>query len=266
MNYQAVIRNSSNQLVANTQIGMQISILEGNANGTPVYEETHNPTTNQNGLVSIHIGDGSILTGHIDSINWSSNSFFIKTETDINGGSNYTISGTSQMVTVPYAMHAKTAESVNKPVLMEPYILGRSQHLDNGSWNYANKKGWQGANAACKAAYPNEPYARALTAEEITRAITQENYSDTTNYNAVDFWVISSSVVNTVNYNGSGLNNAGNLSGHYGGSTRGLRGRINFDYAVPGYGVSIPRYFNIQSSIDPGNYYPCLCGTYKPAD
>ena len=58
MSYQAVIRNSSNALIINTQVGMQISILQSSANGTPVYVETQTPTSNANGLVSIEIGDG----------------------------------------------------------------------------------------------------------------------------------------------------------------------------------------------------------------
>ncbi len=63
MSYQAVIRNSSNTLVINTQVGMQISILQGWANGTAVYVETQTPTSNANGLVSIEIGAGTVVSG-----------------------------------------------------------------------------------------------------------------------------------------------------------------------------------------------------------
>ena len=109
MSYQAVIRNSSNQLVTNQVVGMRISILQGSANGTIVYTETQSPSTNLNGLVTIEIGGG---TG-FSTINWSSGSYFIKTETDPTGGSNYTVTNTSQLLTVPYALHAKTAESIS---------------------------------------------------------------------------------------------------------------------------------------------------------
>jgi len=108
MSYQAVIRNSSNALVTSTIIRMQISILQGSPTGTLVYLETQTPMTNANGLVSIEIGGG---TG-FDTINWSNNFYFIKTETDPTGGTNYTITGTSQLLSVPYALHAKTAETV----------------------------------------------------------------------------------------------------------------------------------------------------------
>jgi len=108
MSYQAVIRNSSDELVKNTKIGMRISILQGSVTGTEVYSETQTPTTNANGLVSIEFGGG---TG-FDAIDWSSGVYFLKTETDISGGTNYTITGTSQLLSVPYALYAKTAGNV----------------------------------------------------------------------------------------------------------------------------------------------------------
>ena len=114
MSYQAVIRNSSNTLISNTQVAMQISILQGSASGTPIYVETQNPTTNGNGLVSIQIGSGTLVSGNFSAINWANGPYFIKTETDpdgSNGGIAYTITGTSQLMSVPYALYAKAAGS-----------------------------------------------------------------------------------------------------------------------------------------------------------
>jgi len=116
MSYQAVIRNSSNTLVTNTKVGMQISILQGSASGTAVYVETQTPTTNTNGLVSIEIGAGTIISGDFSTIDWANNSYFIKTETDPSGGTDYTITGISQLLSVPYALHAKTAEKLSGTV------------------------------------------------------------------------------------------------------------------------------------------------------
>ena len=106
MSYQAVIRNSSNALVVSKSIGMQISILQSSATGTAVYVERQFPTTNANGLASIEIGTGTIVSGSFSTINWANGPYFIKTETDINGGSSYTITGTSQLMSVPYALFA----------------------------------------------------------------------------------------------------------------------------------------------------------------
>ncbi|MDB4274037.1 DUF1566 domain-containing protein [Algibacter sp.] len=112
MSYQAVVRGSGDNLLSNQVVGMQISILQGSASGAAVYEETQTPTTNINGLVTLEIGTGSVVSGDFTTIDWSADSYFIKTETDPTGGTSYTITGTSQLLSVPYALHAKTAESV----------------------------------------------------------------------------------------------------------------------------------------------------------
>lgn len=111
MSYQAVVRDASNSLLRNVPVGMQISILQGGVNGTVVYAETQVPVTNDNGLVSLEIGDGTLVSGDFTTIDWSAGAYFIKTETDPAGGTNYTITGTSQMLSVPYALYAKTSGS-----------------------------------------------------------------------------------------------------------------------------------------------------------
>ena len=111
MSYQAVIRNSSGQLVQNSQVGMKISILQGSSSGTPLYSETHTPTTNANGLVTLQIGNGN-STDDFSLIDWKGGPFFIQTETDPSGGTNYIITGTSQLLSVPFALYAKVAENV----------------------------------------------------------------------------------------------------------------------------------------------------------
>lgn len=112
MSYQAVIRDASSVLVTSATVGMRISVLQGSSTGTAVYMETQTPTSNANGLVSLEIGVGTIVTGTFSGIDWSAGPYFIKTETDPTGGTTYTISGTSELLSVPYALHAKTAESI----------------------------------------------------------------------------------------------------------------------------------------------------------
>ena len=124
MSYQAVVRDADGQLVSGTEMGMRISILQNTTTGTPVYVEIHTPTSNENGLVSIEIGMGA-TSDDFSSIDWSTGPYYIKTETDLAGGSNYVISGTSQLMSVPYALHAKVAESVSSPV----YSIGYSPEL-----------------------------------------------------------------------------------------------------------------------------------------
>jgi len=134
MSYQAVIRNSSNSLITSTTVGMQISILQGSSTGTAVYIETQTPTSNTNGLVTIEIGAGTVVSGSFATIDWTNGQYFIKTQTDPTGGTSYTITGTSQLLSVPYALHAKTADSLigtNKKYLIE-YISGDGQIYAGG--------------------------------------------------------------------------------------------------------------------------------------
>jgi hypothetical protein len=114
MSYQAVIRNNMNALVVNQSVGMRISILQGSVTGIAAYVETQNPTTNINGLISIEIGGGANVTGSFSSIDWGNGPYFIKTETDPNGGLNYSITGTSQLLSVPFALYSTKSEDTKK--------------------------------------------------------------------------------------------------------------------------------------------------------
>lgn len=135
ISYQAVVRDASTTLVTNQQVGVQISILQGSASGSAVYVETQMPTTNANGLISIEIGSGTVVSGNFSSINWANNIYFIKTETDPNGGTNYTITGVSQLLSVPYALHAKTADSiVGVNGLNNGSAIGVTPYWDGNTW------------------------------------------------------------------------------------------------------------------------------------
>ena len=134
MSYQAVIRNSSNALITSTPVGMQISILQGSSTGTAVYVETQTPSTNANGLVSLEIGTGTVITGTFSAINWATGPYFIKTETDPTGGTAYTIAGTNELISVPYALFSANAGVGGfTHYLGEPYLGGIIFYLYKGS-------------------------------------------------------------------------------------------------------------------------------------
>ena len=107
--YQAVVRNASNALVTNAQVGVRVSILQGSATGNAVYVETQVATTNANGLLTVEIGGGSVLQGSFTGIDWANGLYFLKTETDPTGGNSYTVTSTQQLLSVPYALYAKDA-------------------------------------------------------------------------------------------------------------------------------------------------------------
>ena len=101
-NYQAVLRDASGALKANTEVIMGISILKGGTDGTVVYSETHTETTNNLGLVNLEIGNGTVEDGDMTTIDWSAGPYYIKISVD------GTELGTSQLLSVPYALHANT--------------------------------------------------------------------------------------------------------------------------------------------------------------
>ena len=110
MSYQAVIRDANNTLVTNQPVGIRISILQTTTTGTPAYTETQTVTTNINGLVSLEIGMGDTSDDFI-AIDWSAGPYFIKTETDPTGGDTYIITGINQLLSVPFALYAKSSGS-----------------------------------------------------------------------------------------------------------------------------------------------------------
>jgi hypothetical protein len=111
MSYQSVLRDNKGTLVAEKSVAIQISILRGTKDGEAVYIETHHTTTNKNGLVSLQIGGGEIEKGKLSDINWADGTYFVKTATDAKGGSDFDIVGVSELLSVPYALNARTAEN-----------------------------------------------------------------------------------------------------------------------------------------------------------
>jgi len=111
MSYQAVIRDADNALAATQAVTIQVTLLQGSVSGNLVYQERHSTTTNGNGLVSFEIGGGAVASGDFAAIDWANGPYFIKTETDPTGGNDYALVGVSQLLSVPYALHAKTADN-----------------------------------------------------------------------------------------------------------------------------------------------------------
>jgi hypothetical protein len=110
MSYQAIIRSKTNNLVSNSNISLKVIMHQGTATGIKIFEENHFAKTNNNGLVSLEIGTGTNIIGNFSTIAWDKGPFFIETQVDATGGSNYNIVGVTQLLSVPYALHAKTAE------------------------------------------------------------------------------------------------------------------------------------------------------------
>ncbi|MCB9231848.1 MAG: tail fiber domain-containing protein [Bacteroidia bacterium] len=115
VNYQGIARDGNGNPLLNTQVGLRLTIHAGAPAGTVVFQETHSPSTNGFGLFNVILGAGTLVSGNFSTIQWGSNSFFFEIELDPNGGTSYTSVGNNQLISVPYALHARTVEvdSVN---------------------------------------------------------------------------------------------------------------------------------------------------------
>ena len=114
-------------MVKSATVGVKISILQGSVSGAATYSETHSVSTNVNGLATLAVGTGIPVTGTFSSIDWSNGPYYLKVETDPNGGTSYIVTGTTEILSVPYALHSKTADGFTNP-----------QWITNGSNLYYN--------------------------------------------------------------------------------------------------------------------------------
>ncbi len=108
--YQAVVRDASGNVLLSQAVGFKLSIISGSVSGTVVYTEIHNVTTNTFGIVTLNVGSGTATYGTFSSINWNTASHFIKVEADPTGGTSYLNMGTTQLLSVPYALNAAKSD------------------------------------------------------------------------------------------------------------------------------------------------------------
>ena len=138
--YQAVVRDAQNELLINRTVGVKVSILKDAANGAEVYSETHQPVTNDNGLVTLQVGAGT-TSDDFSTIEWGSGTYFIETEFDLDGGTNYTISSVSQLLSVPYALYAGSVPKLEElkeemdEIKNTMYAGGYVEDIDGNRYN-----------------------------------------------------------------------------------------------------------------------------------
>jgi uncharacterized protein (TIGR02145 family) len=169
VSYQTIIRNTDNELISNKVVGIRISILKDNPNGIPIYQERHYVQTNLNGLAYLVIGGGTPIKGKFSDIDWSTGPYYIQSETDINGGQDYKIAVFTQILSVPYAIHAKTAEN----------LLGKINELDP-QFNASIAKGitavdtaiWNKKSSGNGTGIETDPYFNNSVAKGISKADT----------------------------------------------------------------------------------------------
>lgn len=137
--YQSSVRSADGTSLTETQVNFQISILQSSNAGSAVYSESHLIETNSYGIANFNIGGGTIVSGVFSAIDWSADTYFVKIELDPTGGSTFETMGTAQLLSVPYALHAKTADNVDDAdadstnELQELSINGTTITISNGN-------------------------------------------------------------------------------------------------------------------------------------
>ncbi|MBQ9435599.1 MAG: hypothetical protein IJU33_05665 [Bacteroidales bacterium] len=133
--YQAVVRNNSNHLMANAPVTVTVSLLQGSESGSVVYAETHNATTNVNGLMTLLIGGGTVTSGVFADIEWGSGPYFIKVETDM--GNDGRITTVQQLLSVPYAQYANKVGNYTET---DPTVPAWAKEAEKPNYDYTEIK------------------------------------------------------------------------------------------------------------------------------
>lgn len=137
--YQAIARASTGIPLSNQAVSIRLSIVQGSPTGIIIYSETHSPVTNQFGLFTLNVGAGTVVNGAFNTVVWGSNNYFLKVEMDENGGVAYQTMGTTQLLAVPYALHAETvtnaddADANPSNELQSLSIAGSQLTISNGN-------------------------------------------------------------------------------------------------------------------------------------
>ena len=139
INYQAVIRDATGQVVQNQNVSLRLSIHEKYSVGINVYQEEHMVTTNDFGLVNLHIGNGVNKVGQLNNVKWGNDVHVLKVSLDQNGGSSFSVMGYAQLVSVPYALYAANVSYSDTSATNELQMLSFSNdtlRLSNGNSIY----------------------------------------------------------------------------------------------------------------------------------
>ncbi|NND10359.1 MAG: hypothetical protein EX254_09380, partial [Flavobacteriaceae bacterium] len=269
INYKAVVKDGNGELVTGQNIDAKLSIMKNET--TSIYTEDHTAMTSQDGIVIFNIGEGTNPIGIYADIDWSIDNYLLKVEIDIEQDGTFEYLGNTAFKAVPYALHAAKATSAfeaDKVVkLPEPYILGKSSQVSNGTFSFNGKYGWQAAQEMCEASFPGDPNVRAFTIEQISQAIVLGNWDSSNLTNIEDFWFWAITPYAVGSGFGSYQSEAQNLYGlNYdaGDVGNGTRGQIKIDGGSIGNGSNpLNTYLSVQTNIAPGLFYPCMCGTYN---
>lgn len=144
--YQALVRNVAGQIVAGKSVSVHFSILKGTISGEVVYSEKHKVTTSETGLISLSIGDGIEKTGDIKSIDWASDSYFLKVEIDPLGGTTFADMGTTQLLIVPDVFRPGKTKGTSAVVVEDELFVVRKYVGSFLDYRHTGQESYGGPN------------------------------------------------------------------------------------------------------------------------
>jgi hypothetical protein len=142
-NYQTIVHNKAGDIVASNPVSFIFTILKGSTSGKIVYSEKQTTVTNPSGLVSLSIGNGTDNTGDLTAVDWETDNYFLKVETDPAGGSSYSQITVTQLLNTPAEQVKKTSKKSTSKLKEDEFLITRKyagQFLDyrhTGPGNYA---------------------------------------------------------------------------------------------------------------------------------
>lgn len=134
INFQGAASDSDGNKIVNQNISLRTSVMQGGPEGLTSYSETHNTNTDKFGLFNVVIGLGDVISGNFDSIQWGANTHFLKVELDANGGTDYNLVSTTQMMSVPYAKYADNAGLDTS--FLDNLINSKIENFSNNSFDF----------------------------------------------------------------------------------------------------------------------------------
>jgi hypothetical protein len=128
-NYQATVRNSSGELIINTNVYFKFNVIQGSQTAVPIFTETHYVPTDDLGQVNLVIGQGTANTGIFSELDWSLGSYYLGIELDTGNG--YVAMGTTQLLSVPYALYAESSGNATSTIANLEAVLAENNSANN---------------------------------------------------------------------------------------------------------------------------------------
>ncbi|MDA9875782.1 hypothetical protein N9D29_07230 [Flavobacteriaceae bacterium] len=180
-NYQATVRNSAGDLVVSTNVYFKFNVIQGAQAADPIFTETHEILTDDLGQVNLIIGQGTANTGVFSELDWSLGSYYLGIQLSIDGPNDYVAMGTTQLLSVPYALYAANSGNTTTTPNLES-VLAQSNSANN-----QQIKDLQDPTESQDAVTKNYTYSKVVVDALIAAAVNNLHSQINENLNLIEF-------------------------------------------------------------------------------